>query len=41
MNDKYQNWLVNILVTIIFAGLGMLFASGVIALTIKLWDFIL
>ncbi|MEK4394377.1 hypothetical protein MHH94_10075 [Mammaliicoccus sp. FSL K6-3158] len=41
MNDKYQNWLVNILVTIIFVGLGTLFVCGIIALTIKLWDFIL
>lgn len=41
MNDKYQNWLVNILVTIVVVGLATLFASGIIALTIKLWNFIL
>ncbi|WP_275589705.1 hypothetical protein [Mammaliicoccus sp. D-M17] len=41
MSDKFQNILVNILVTIVVIGLGSLFVSGIIALIIKLWNFIL
>lgn len=41
MNDKFQNILVNILATIVLVGLGSLFVSGIIALIIKLWNFIL